>query len=218
MKKTLALITLLFCAPIFVKAQEEKKTVPQAQRAANEIDISYYNTHVGQNIAAEYNRNFGRHTLVVGIKYHLNHYVGVSSNLGNNEVYRKHFYARKFSDFIGATLGYEYHIRDINPYVSPYLLYNLQYSRMPTKHFWAQETNGYHYRYNQVFSGPFIALENTIGAGLSIKLTKRLSLNQSGGVNLPFIYNEAPSLNYMLPGWNFDGISYQWRAGLTVSI
>lgn len=212
MKKALALITLLFCAPIFIKAQEAKKKSP------HEIDVSYYNTHIGQNIAAEYNRNFGNHTLVIGIKYHLNHNVGITEGLSNNDIYRKHFYARKFPDHIGFSLGYEYHLRDINPYVSPYLLYNLQYARMPTKHVWANRDSQYSYKYNQVYQGPFIALENTIGAGFSVKLTDWLSLNQSGGVNLPFFYNQSPALNYVLPGWNFDGISYQWRAGLTVSL
>jgi len=212
MKKTFALIILSFCVCISMKAQEQKK------KSVNEIDISYYNTHIGQNIAAEYNRNFGKHTLVIGIKYHLNHNVGITQSLSNNDTFRKHFYARKFPDHIGFSLGYEYHLRDINPYVSPYLLYNLQYARMPTKHLWANNESQYGYKYNQVYQGPFIALENTIGAGFSVKLTDRLSLNQSGGVNLPFFYNEAPSLNYVLPDWNFDGVSYQWRAGLTLSL
>ncbi len=212
MKKTFALIILLFCICVSMKAQEQKK------KSSNEIDISYYNTPIGQNIAAEYNRNFGNHTLVIGIKYHLNHHVGITEGLSNNDVYYKHFYARKFPDHVGFTLGYEYHLRDINPYVSPYLLYNLQYARMPTKHIRANNDSRYGYTYNQVYQGPFIALENTIGAGFSVKLTDRLSLNQSGGVNLPFFYNQYPALNNMLPGWNFDGISYQWRAGLTVRL
>jgi|GEM_PF-4933076 hypothetical protein len=211
MKTTLSLIALFFCSPALIHAQEALK------KSLNEIDVSYYNTYIGQNIAAEYNRNFGKHTLVIGIKYHLNHNVGITEGLSNNDVYRKHFYARKFPDHIGFSLGYEYHLKDINPYVSPYLLYNLQYARMPIKHVWASRGT-YGYRYNQVYQGPFIALENTIGAGLSVKLTDWLSLNQSGGVNLPFFYNEAPTLNYVLPGWNFDDISYQWRAGLTLRL
>jgi hypothetical protein len=218
MKHVLVLLTLLICTPIFIRAQETKKTVPQAQRFVNEIDVSYYNTHIGSNIAMEYNRNFGKHTLVLGIKCHLNHDVGISSTPGNYETYRKHFYARKLTDYIGATLGYEYHLKNINPYVSPYVLYNLQYARMPVKHTWVDRDYNYGYRYNVIYDGPFIALENTIGAGFSVKLTDWLSLNQSGGVNLPFIYNQYPELNNMLRGWNFDGISYQWRAGLTVRL
>ena len=81
MKKTFALIILLFCICVSMKAQEQKK------KSSNEIDISYYNTPIGQNIAAEYNRNFGNHTLVIGIKYHLNHHVGITEGLSNNDVY-----------------------------------------------------------------------------------------------------------------------------------
>jgi hypothetical protein len=218
MKTALALITFLFCTSIFSLAQEQKKALPQVQRSVNEIDVSYYNSYVGHNIAVEYNRNFGKHTLVLGIKYHMNRAVGLSEYPTGSDAYHKHFYARKFPEHFGLSLGYEYHLKDINPYVSPYLLYNLQFSRMPTKHIWVQRDSGYSYRLNQVYNGPFIALENTIGAGFSVKLTDWLSLNQSGGVNLPFIYGQYASSYKRSSGLELDGISYQWRAGLTVSL
>lgn len=197
---------VLFFSIILTGFLSQAQDLPNKPK--NEIDISYYSTHIGSNIAIEYNKNIKKHTFIIGVKCHLNHYIEPTGPYGY--VYHKQFHADNFTQFIGATLGYEYHLKDINPYVSPYLLFNSQYANMKTKYRTAENTN------NGVLiktrtEGPFIALENTIGVGLSIKLNERFSLNQSVGIGSAFFLDQSTNT------WGYD-IMYQWRAGISVKL
>jgi len=177
-------------------------------KSKNEIDISYYSTDIGSNIAFEYNKNVKKHTFIIGVKCHLNHYIEPTGPVGN--FYHKQFYADNFTQYIGATLGYEYHLKDINPYVSPYLLFNSQYANMKTKYRTSENTNN-GVLFETWTGGPYIALENTIGVGLSIKLNERFSLNQSAGIGSAFFLEQS---NHK---WDYE-IMYQWRAGISVKL
>ena len=201
MKKIVLLFSITLTA-FLSKAQDV------TSMSKNEIDISYYSTHIGSNIAVEYNKNIKKHTFIIGVKCHLNHYIEPTGPFGY--AYFKQFHADNFAQYIGATLGYEYHLKDINPYVSPYLLFNSQYANMSTKHRNAEITN------NGVLiitrtEGPYIALENTIGVGLSIKLNERFSLNQSAGIGSAFFLDQS------IHRWDWS-VMYQWRAGISVKL
>ena len=201
MKKIVLLFSIIFTG-FLTKAQDV------TSKPKNEIDISYYSTHIGSNISAEFNKNIKKHTFIIGVKCHLNHYVQPTGPVGY--VYRKQFIAETPQQFIGLTLGYEYHLKDINPYVSPYLFFNSQYANMKTKYRTSENTtNGL--LFETWTQGPYIALENTIGIGLSVKLNERFSLNQSGGIGAAFFKEQATNR------WDFEGM-YQWRAGLSVKI
>jgi hypothetical protein len=208
--KPLAISILLIAAAFSVKAQEVKKN------ALHGIDLSYYSSPVGSNLSAEYNRNFGKHTLVAGVKWQFNHVIQPSANGINAETFYKQFYARTVADHIGFSLGYKYHLRNINPYVSPYLMVNIQYAHMPTKHLWVSELSpGSMPKPNLVYNGPFNIIETIMGAGLSIKLSNRIALNQSVGVGTPLIWGATTAGGYN--GMNF-GIAYQLRAGLSFKL
>lgn len=197
---------ILFCCIILISFLSKGQDLPNKPK--NEIDISYYSTHIGSNISVEYNKNVKKHTFIIGVKCHLNHYIEPTGPFGYT--YFKQFYADNFTQFIGATLGYKYHLKDINPYVSPYLLFNSQYANMKTKYRNAENTNN-GILINTRTEGPFIALENTIGVGLSIKLNERFSLNQSVGIGSAFILDQSSHR------WNWE-IMYQWRAGISVKL
>ena len=175
----------------------------------NEIDISYYSTDIGSNISAEYNKNVKKHTFIIGVKCHLNKYIEATGTTGY--VYHKQFYADNVTQYIGATIGYEYHLKDINPYVSPYLLFNSQYANMKTKYRTTSDnaTSG---TLTQTWTdGPYHVFENTIGIGLTIKLNERFSLNQSAGIGGAFF------LKQFTHKWDWE-MMYQWRAGISVKL
>ncbi|MFN8116633.1 MAG: hypothetical protein U0W65_11000 [Bacteroidia bacterium] len=201
MKKVVLFFSIIVTG--FLSKAQDLTTKPK-----NEIDISYYSTDIGSNISAEFNKNIKKHTFIVGVKCHLNHYVQPTGPTGY--VYRKQFIAETPQQFIGFTLGYEYHFKDINPYVSPYFLFNSQYAKMKTKYRTAENTtNGL--LIDSWTQGPYIALENTVGLGLSVKLNERFSLNQSGGIGASFFQHQETSR------WDFEPM-FQWRAGISVKL
>lgn len=172
----------------------------------NSIDISYYNTHIGSNIAIEGNKNIKKHSLTLGLKYHLNHTIEPTQYGGN--VYYKQFYAQRPLDCIGANVGYKYYLREINPYVIPYVLLNVQYASMKTKHI---ATYGNNHPTETFFNGPYHAFENTLGIGLSIKLNERFYLNQSGGLGVALFKQKTNS------AWDYEMMG-QWRVGVSIKL
>lgn len=202
--RKLVLLSTLILTSIVSYAQNAKVI------SKNELDISYYSTDIGSNISAEFNKNIKKHTFIIGLKCHMNHYIKPIGLTGGYK-YHKQFNAENFSDYIGATIGYEYHLKDINPYVSPYLLFNSQYANMKTKYRNISENaNGYNITTTST-DGPFTVLENTIGFGLSIKLNDRFSLNQSGGIGTAFFQKKS------LHTWDWE-MMYQFRAGISVKL
>lgn len=187
----------------------------------NEVDVFYYSTHIGSNISIDYNRNFKNHSLIAGIKYHINPRIKPSAAMGDYAYYKK-FYADNLARRLGITLGYEYHLKDINPFVSPYFFYNLQGSYMNVRRDWVNESAG-QLTIEQYQSGPFFALENTTGAGLSIKLTGNLNLNQSAGIGAVILIDDGNPKT--INTWQKNG-NYNWtweamyllRLGLTYKL
>src|SRR4051812_38110123 len=209
MKKITLLLGAFFLG-LSLNAQEIK--TPQK----NTLDVSYYSMGIGSNIAVEYNKNIKRSTFIIGIKCHLNHYIK-----DDGYAYFKHFYAMEPAEFIGATLGYEYHFKDINPYVSPYLLFNSQYAHMHTKYRNdpIKGVSSPSYQSETIIAGPFSALETTIGAGLSIKLTDKISLNQSAGIGIAAFFPDNYKTSYN--NYFYSGLwdpMYQWRIGFSYKL
>lgn len=195
-------ITILF---IIFLVSNLSKAQDKIVKSKDEIDVSYYSTHIGSNVSVEYNKNVKKHSFILGLKYHLNYYIKPTENGGY--VYFKQFYAHNFAERFGASLGYEYHLKDINPYVSPYLLFNSQFVKMKTLY----RTISQNVITEIWTDGPFVASENTIGLGLSIKLNDRFNLNQSAGIGSAFFLKNGSKK------WDWE-VMYQWRAGISIKL
>ncbi|MBL7894658.1 MAG: hypothetical protein JNK50_05125 [Bacteroidia bacterium] len=192
---------ILLCLSGVLKAQNE---IP---KNGFELDASYYNLHTGHSVNLEVRRTFKNHSLLLGLSCHLNHYIQNSQY-----AYLKQFYATTAFNRFGLTAGYEYKIKEVNPYVQPYIFYNAQLTHMPTLHRYnLTDSLGMTYVSEAKISKPITGLVNTLGVGLRIKLSEKLYLNQSigGGV---FLIHDADK-NYK--GWE---LGYQWRMGLTYKI
>ena len=196
---------IMFISIIFTGLLSNAQEV--TSKSKNELDVSYYSTDIGHNISVEFNKNIKKHTFLIGLKCHLNQYIEITGPFGY--AYHKQFYADNFMQYFGATVGYEYHLKDINPYVSPYILFNSQCAKMKTKHRMVLDNT---LLVQTTTDGPFIALENTIGAGLSIKLNNRFSLNQSAGIGTAFFIKQST------PSYRAWEMMYQWRAGISVKL
>lgn len=202
--KTFILFISIFLTGFLSNAQEV------TSKPKSELDVSYYSTDIGHNISVEYNKNVKKHTFIIGLKCHLNQYIPINGPLGGY-AYHKQFYADNFMQYFGASVGYEYHLKDINPYVSPYLLFNSQYANMKTKYRSSSENITTGVVIHTMTDGPFVALENTIGVGLSIKLNDRFSLNQSAGIGSAFFLQQSTHR------WDWE-MMYQWRMGISVKL
>lgn len=198
-------IILILCTfvQLILNGQQQPKT------ASNELDISFYVTHIGRNFSLEYNRNINKHSFIIGIKCSTNDYAKPSEY-----AFKNRFRPKKFTDYIGFSLGYEYHLKEINPYVKPYLLFNIQYAYMRTKRNNNSNYSNYYYTPTFTYSGHYFIFEPTIGAGLSIKLADRIALNQSGGIGGCFMRSNFEEYNY-LNSLNFE-LMYQWRVGVSI--
>jgi hypothetical protein len=216
MQKMKKVILFFFItAGLSISAQEPKMKLNKS------LDLSYYSTDVGTNICAEYNFNFEKQSLYIGVKCHINRYIKESGY-----AYHHQFYADHPLEFIGVSLGYKYFLKDINPYVSPYIVYNFQYANLWTKN---RFINDYGSQF-VIIDGPYHTIENCGGLGLKVKLTERLYLNQSAGIGVAMFYSQQPrstSVNAGVPSnqqrgsftnnwaWEF---MYQWRLGLSMKL
>ncbi len=201
--KKMIFLVIFFSMGQFVIAQE---TVTSAK---SELDISFYTTDIGKNIAVDFNKNFKNYSILIGIKSHINESITLSGQYGH--LYHNQFFADNVMDYIGASLGCEYHLRNINPYVTPYVLFNVQFANMKTKYMAFSNKKPSGSEYIITSNGPFLVFENTIGLGLSIKLNERFSINESAGFGMAFFYNQHTQV------WDYETM-YQWRAGLSIKL
>lgn len=192
---------------VFILISEMLSAQTEIPNSGFQVDASYYNLHTGHSLNLEMRRTFKNHSLLLGLSCHLNHYIQHSSY-----AYLKQFYATTPFNRFGLTAGYEFKLKEINPYVHPYIFYNAQLTQMPTLHRYnLTDSLGATYVSEAKISKPITGIVNTVGFGLRIKLREKLYLNQSVGGGV-FLYKHTDR-NYQ--GWE---LSYQWRMGLTYKI
>jgi hypothetical protein len=200
MKKAILFFFITAC--ISISAQEQKIKVNKS------LDLSYYSTDVGTNICGEYNFNFESITFFIGLKCHINRYIKANTYLA----YHHQFVATHPLEYIGGSLGFKIHFKEINPYVQAYFVYNAQYANLWTKYRnWDYYTN----EQSVILDGPYHAIENTGGLGLTVKLTDKFYFNQSAGVGVALFNNQQPGL--FQDNWNWE-FMYQWRLGISLKL
>ena len=186
MNQILTLILLVVILNMTIKKTE----------AQSNISLVYNSVHIGQNIALNYSQAFGKHSILVGIKYNLNRIVQDNQN----EIFKKRFYATNFIEHWGLALGYNYTFRKVGA-IEPYVFYELQYTNSHTRNEFVfpveEDQDGkVYYTIDLVFLGPTTALENYIGVGIIIPVLDNLLITQKVGFGVSVFLDTDPSLVY----------------------
>lgn len=176
-----------------------------------QIDLigSFNAVDVGRNVAVLGKKDFNDHSVLFGVKYHINSIV--HDNINN--VFRRRFYATNFWEHFGLELGYQYNFTLKEPNIRPFVFYDLQVTRSPTRNNMflpeiVYDKDNILYKRHLVFFGPYTALENNIGIGLIANLTQKLFLYQKLGTGVSLFFGNDPK---RLPR------KYNWEFGYVIS-
>jgi hypothetical protein len=170
---------------------------------------SFNAVDVGRNVAILCKKDFNNHSILFGIKYHINSIV--HDNVNN--VFRRRFYATNFMEHFGLELGYQYNFTLKEPNLSPFIFYDLQVTHSPIRNNMflpaiAYDKDNILYRKHLVFFGPYTALENNIGIGCISNITNKLFLYQKIGAGVSIFLGNDPK---RLPR------QYEWEFGYVIS-
>jgi hypothetical protein len=174
----------------------------------SQIDIvSTFNVvDIGRNAMLSIKKDFGQHSFLLGVKYHINKKV----HDNQNNVFRKRFYATDLGEHLGLGATYQYNFSLKNSMVKPFLFYDFQFTNSRTRNVmvlpYAYMPDG-KLVYEKIldYFGPTMALEHIIGVGFSVNLNKRLFLYQRlGGGIVHFINVDWRKLG--APNWEFGSL------------
>lgn len=174
--------------------------------AQYDITISYNSVHIGQNVNIGIMKTINNHEIGVGIKFLINSKVSDDQN----EIFKKRFYAKSFTEAIG--LNIDYHYKFLNHWlIKPFFFYNFQLTNSHTRN---RGFVPYDYSIDGTvlykeyldYLGPTIALENYIGIGYAAWINKRFYLSQKAGIGLVNYFNVDEKLVGGGSNWEFGYI------------
>lgn len=185
----------------------------------NEILLGFNSTTAGRNLMLGYSRTVNNnHTFGVGLRININS-VKHPDDQGN--VFYKRLFATEFYQYFGIQANYQRAILSNLHCLKPYLFYDLQFTRSTT---WNRFFTPFSYDINgdvlykeyREYFGPFWWIEQSIGIGYKVKITKSLYMYQNAGAGVTFILGEDKKLpqTYDKFSWEFGyllsiGISYK---------
>lgn len=189
-------------------------------RHTAEVSVGY--NDIDRNLRFEDWIHWGRNALRVGFKYTLKTF---PNDAGLGFKYRA--YPQNFAQHFGIQTGYSYEWLRLRSGVSLHSFYDLQVSYVPIldKTYIpagvlydsiTNQPNLISTRFIQV-NKPYLVIEQNLGVGLTIPLTKRLALNQMLGMGLAIIRVTFYSISgsYMASDWiaPFARIGLCWKFG-----
>ena len=151
--------------------------------AQNSVGLVYHSTHTGRNLAATYTKTLRKHSIYLGIKYHINR----TPVDNQNHVFYKRFHATDFGEHMGFVLGYQFLFGYPNKRFNPILFVDLQYLNAKIRRF------GFRFRLLPMGGIKGLqkvdehidttkAWENSLGCGFRIRLSDRLALVEKFGL------------------------------------
>ncbi|WP_417590008.1 hypothetical protein [Owenweeksia hongkongensis] len=182
-----------------------------ATLAQVDITSAFNSTYSGRSIILSGSAYLNpKNEIGIGIRYNINK---LAHNDDQNNVFLKRQFGTEFKHHWGITAFYHHYIfKDLNC-VKPFVFYDFQYSKSPTRNrmflpaFEDEELGTLYYEVIEYF-GPFTWLENNIGVGIKAKITNRLYLNQKIGVGAIFILgkDEKRPITYDNFEWDFAAL------------
>jgi len=150
----------------------------------NSLRISYNSTMSGRNISTNYSIPKGDNNFTLGMRFNINRLHHVDDQF---KTFVKRLYATKPIHYFGINFSYERKILKKWDLINPFLFYDLQFTYSTTRnrsflpYSFDTTENITLYKEHINYFGPFYWLENTIGFGLNIDVTKKLYINQKIG-------------------------------------
>ncbi len=185
----------------------------------NGINLNFNWSYIGKNTEISYMRSLKKHSFYGGIKYHLN--FPITDN--QNNVTKNRYYADSFFEHFGLIAGYEYKFNIKNSDITPFIFYNIQYSKsriydyniiMPYDYD-SNSGNILYKKYPDIYTDPLPVVDNTIGIGLRFKLFKNLFLSAKAGLGVGFFYFDSSTpYSYGASYWTWEVTTF-FNIGLT---
>jgi len=210
--KLFIVLTLTILITITVSAQNKN------------IGLQYYSTGAGKNL-----------TGTISIKNNKNEYgLGLGININNirqpddqSNIYYRRLFATKPIHYLNFNFFYQRDVFSAMKKIRPFIVYDFQIKHSTTRSSMYipfdydstlvvnEPEEGILYRNYIEYFGPFTWVENSLGLGIIIDVTDRISMTQKIGGGIHFILGDEPKLVKYRPEWEF---MYFFNIGLTYKI
>lgn len=188
------------------------------------IGLQHYSTGAGENLTATLSKIKDKNELGFGVGFNIN---SIRQPDDEANIYYKRLYATKPIHFLNFNIFYQKDIFTSITKIKTFIVYDLQIKHSTTRSsmyipFDYDSTlvindpeEGILYRNYIEYFGPFTWVENSIGIGINIDITDKLSLIQKIGGGIYFIFGDEPKLVKYSPEWEF---MYFYNMGITYKI
>lgn len=166
---------------------------------AQSVALNYYYTGSGRNLTATFSKRTGNNKLGVGLGYNIN---SIRQSDDQNNVYYRRLYATKAYHHLNFNVFYNRYVFTNLAHIKVYVFYDFQikYSTTRTSSYvpWAFDssivanTPDEKVLYRNIVNhyGPFWWIENTLGVGFEVDITKSWYLTQKVGLGLHILYGD----------------------------
>lgn len=188
------------------------------------IGLQYYSTGAGENLTGTLSVKKNKSELGFGLGFNIN---SIRQPDDEANIYYKRLYATRPIHFFNLNFFYQRDIFSALKKIKPFIVYDLQIKHSSTRSSMYipfdydstlvvnEPEEGILYRKYIEYFGPFTWVENSIGIGVNINVTDKISMTQKIGGGIHFIFGDEPKLVKYRPYWEF---MYFFNIGLTYKI
>ena len=188
------------------------------------IGLQFYSTGAGENLTATLSFEKNANKFGFGVGLNIN---SIRQPDDEANIYYRRLYATKPIHFLNFNAFYQKDIFSSLNKINPFIVYDLQIKHSTTRSSMylpfdydstlviTEPEEGILYRNYIEYFGPFTWIENSIGIGINIDITDKLSLTQKIGGGICIIVGDEPKLVKYSPAWEF---MYFVNVGVTYKI
>jgi hypothetical protein len=136
------------------------------------VVFNYYSTGTGRNITLNYSLSYPNSDIGVGLGWTINS-LKHTDNQAN--IYYKRQFATRFIDHLNLNFYYHRYVLRNLENLNPFLFYDFQGTHSAAMNDFAPSVDG------KIFHGPYIWLDNTIGAGFNVRIFGIVICNKKQG-------------------------------------
>lgn len=196
-------------------------------QAQSKFGLQYYSTGAGENITLTFSEKTNKTTIGGGVGFNINQ---IKQPDDQNNIYYKRLYAKKPIHYLNGNFFIQ---RDLFPKLeklNTFAFYDLQlkYSTTRSSMFLPFEYDstsvinepeeGILYKQYIEYFGPFTWVENGIGIGFNIELTKKFSIQQKFGGGVYFILGYDDQLTSKMFRWFEWEFMYFYNFGISFKL
>ena len=210
--KSFIILTLTILLSFTISAQNKR------------IGMQYYSTGAGKNLTGTLSIKNNKNEYGLGLGININ---SIRQPDDEANIYYKRLYATKPIHFFNFNFFYQRDIFSALKKIKPFIVYDFQIKHSTTRSSMYipfdydstlvvdEPEEGILYRNYIEYFGPFTWVESSIGIGINIDITNRISMTQKIGGGIYYIFGDEPKLVKYRPEWEF---MYFLNVGITYKI